>query len=260
MKTTAPLSSSLDRQLALTRSAYTPSAALRERVLARINPGAAPPAAPIGADGQTRLGLRSMASRVFAGATLIGLGFAAGWSANAARTPLPPPLLPTPQLAFELHQAPIAPEPTAPEPAAFDPATPSASPSPRVPRSASPKQVAAQSTTARPDRASTLSSPEASTAAGRRDELLLLQRAERAVRSNNSALALALIGELEENYPRSVLVEERRAIELMAYCRAGATDGAARAQRFERDHPRSVYAERIAELCRASRAPAPASR
>ena len=105
-----------------------------------------------------------------------------------------------------------------------------------------------------------MSSPEASLAGGRRDELLLLQRAERAVRASNSALALALIGELEENYPRSVLLEERRAIELMAHCAAGATDGAARARRFERDHPRSVYAERITELCRASRAPAPSTR
>lgn len=80
-------------------------------------------------------------------------------------------------------------------------------------------------------------------------ELALLRRAERAVRGDDSALALALIGELEEHYPRSSLLEERRAVELLAYCVAGASDARARAQRFLREHPRSVYAGRIAEKC-----------
>jgi hypothetical protein len=81
------------------------------------------------------------------------------------------------------------------------------------------------------------------------DELALLRRAERAVRGDNSALALALIAELEARYPRSSLLEERRAVELLAYCGAGATDAQARAQRFLREHPRSVHAGRIAEQC-----------
>ena len=77
----------------------------------------------------------------------------------------------------------------------------------------------------------------------------MLQRAERAVRAGNAALALALIGELEERHPRSRLLEERRAIELMAHCEAKATDASARAARFLRDHPQSVYAGRVSAMC-----------
>jgi hypothetical protein len=88
-----------------------------------------------------------------------------------------------------------------------------------------------------------------------RDELALLQRAERAVRAENSALALMLTSELEERYPRSQLLEERNAIELMAHCVAHATDARPRAERFLRAHPRSVYAERIAALCLAEPTP-----
>ena len=76
-----------------------------------------------------------------------------------------------------------------------------------------------------------------------------MQRTERAVRAGNSALALMLLGELETGYPRSELLEERRALELLAYCVANATDSVPRAERFLREHPRSVYAERIGALC-----------
>jgi hypothetical protein len=82
-----------------------------------------------------------------------------------------------------------------------------------------------------------------------REELLLLQRTERAVRAGNSALALMLLGELEAGYPRSELLEERRALELLAYCVAHASDSVQRSERFLRQHPRSVYAERIGALC-----------
>jgi hypothetical protein len=76
-----------------------------------------------------------------------------------------------------------------------------------------------------------------------------LRRAERAVRAENSALALALIGELWQHYPRSSLLEERRAIELLAHCGAGATDSSVRARRFLREQPRSVYAGRVRRMC-----------
>jgi hypothetical protein len=66
---------------------------------------------------------------------------------------------------------------------------------------------------------------------------------------------LALIAELEASYPRSKLLEERRAIELMAHCAAGATDGATRAERFLREQPRSIYAARIETLCNAPALP-----
>jgi hypothetical protein len=84
-----------------------------------------------------------------------------------------------------------------------------------------------------------------------------LQRAERAVRADNAALALALIGELEARYPRSTLLEERSAIQLLAHCRAGATDARMRAARFLRQHPSSLYAGRIRELCPSESADGP---
>ena len=84
---------------------------------------------------------------------------------------------------------------------------------------------------------------------GPNEELALLARAERAVRADNSALALVLIDELEARFPSSALLEERRAIELLAHCAARASDARQRAERFLRQHPRSVYAERIAALC-----------
>jgi hypothetical protein len=86
-------------------------------------------------------------------------------------------------------------------------------------------------------------------AAPANDELALLRRADRAVRADNAALALALVGELDARYPGSSLLEERRAIELLAYCGVGATDASARAQRFLGAHPTSVYAGRIQRTC-----------
>jgi hypothetical protein len=125
-------------------------------------------------------------------------------------------------------------------------ATPRAEVASRAPRA---RPSRAQSHTARDEPPLTSPTNAASSAGNPGEELLLLQRAERAVRADNPALALALIGELEQRYPRSIVLEERRAIELMAYCVAGATDASARAQRFLRDHPRSVHAGRIGEVC-----------
>jgi hypothetical protein len=84
------------------------------------------------------------------------------------------------------------------------------------------------------------------------DELALLRRADRAVRGDEAALALALIGELDAHHPESKLLEERRAIELLAFCQAGSTDARLRTERFLLAHPHSVYAGRIREACPAS--------
>jgi hypothetical protein len=81
------------------------------------------------------------------------------------------------------------------------------------------------------------------------DELALLRRADRAVRAEDAALALVLVGELDARHPDSKLMEERRAIELLAYCEAGATDAKARTERFLRAHQGSVYEGRIRETC-----------
>jgi len=200
---------------------------------------------------------------------LVALGFVAGYVASDLRAaPALPPLPPTPQLmadealapepASELPQAEAAAESHDAEPllASSERAPPPREkPHARVSRARrSGTAVEAEATTSPVTAEAGVS--EAPPAAGPREELMLLQRAERAVRADNAALALALISELEARYPRSTLLEERRAIELMAYCVAGASDGRARAQHFIHAHPRSVYAARIAELCPAGAPPA----
>jgi hypothetical protein len=253
----APTSNTLERQLELTRAAYTPPPELHDRVLEKFLLGRAPamPGATLAergaASGPSWAALRARGLKTLVGMGLVSLGFAAGWQANAARD-LPPPL------PHALHDvAPealvlLAPEtdgaigaPLASE-AAARPALGSASravdgstaPATRAARAVSPRKAPP---------------PPGDGAAG--EELALLQRAERAVRADNAALGLALIAELEAKYPRSKLLEERRAIELMAQCGAGATDGAVRAERFLREQPRSIYAARIEKLCSASVTP-----
>lgn len=217
----------------LARAAYTPSPALRARVLERLQP------APLPAVAATRAGhtgwraLReSGLKRALLGAGLLALGFVAGYQAHANRELPPPP--PLPQLEVTSAEA-LIPQIEALIPEVEPLPGPLAVDVPRAPVEA----IVPRARKVRPR----------APAASARDELALLARAERAVRADNSALALALIAELEERHPRSGLLEERRAIELMAHCAASATDGALRAQRFVRKHPRSVYAERIAELC-----------
>ena len=88
-------------------------------------------------------------------------------------------------------------------------------------------------------------------------ELTLLQRAERAVRADNPALARALTDEHGERFPGSALSEEREAIERKALCQADGADASERAASFLRAHPQSVYASRLRELCRMQPPPEP---
>jgi hypothetical protein len=248
----APTSNTLERQLELTRAAYTPPPDMHDRVLEKFLLGRAPamPAATLAERGATSgpswAALRARGLKTLVGMGLVSLGFAAGWQANAARDLPPPPPHALHDVAPEALVL-LAPEtegaigaPLASE-AAARPALGSAS-------------RASDGSTARASRAARALAPRPAppppgdSAGG---ELALLQRAERAVRADNAALGLALIAELEAKYPRSKLLEERRAIELMAQCGAGATDGAARAERFLREQPRSIYAARIEKLCSA---------
>jgi hypothetical protein len=89
------------------------------------------------------------------------------------------------------------------------------------------------------------------------DELALLRRVERALRADHPALALALIGELEQRFPNSKLSEERLAAKVMANCGLGEASAALHAQRFLRDRDGSVYAERVRAACGAAMASEP---
>jgi hypothetical protein len=87
-------------------------------------------------------------------------------------------------------------------------------------------------------------------------ELALLRRVERAIRTHEPALALALLGEIDERFPDTRLAEERLAARRIAECGLGVDGAEERARGFLREHPASVYFERLAIACRVA---APAS-
>ena len=82
-----------------------------------------------------------------------------------------------------------------------------------------------------------------------RAEVELLQRAERALRSQQDELALSFLEDCEARYPRSALREEREAIGVMASCQASPEDAEKRAREFVRVHPASVYLGRVEKAC-----------
>jgi hypothetical protein len=198
-----------------------------------------------------------------AGALLLGAGIALGYliprqPADAAPergAPAPAEARPLPASAPPLSSAPIPPAAKG----ASATASAAASPDRATPDSLAPVSAALQSPAAAPPARVHRAGPAAIAKADPSAELVLLERAERAVRSRNPALALALIAELEHSFPRSPLHEERRSIELMAHCQArdassGASadtkaETAARRARFLQQYPQSVYSDRIADEC-----------
>lgn len=84
---------------------------------------------------------------------------------------------------------------------------------------------------------------------GRLQELALLERIERALRSGDAPLARALLAELERRHPKTLLGEERHAARLMADCVAAAPGADLAAEHFLQAHPSSVYASRLRALC-----------
>jgi hypothetical protein len=77
----------------------------------------------------------------------------------------------------------------------------------------------------------------------------LLRRVEKSLRAKDAALALALLGELDERFPRTALGEERLAARVIAHCTVGDGGARLRAESFLRDRPGSVYAERVQTAC-----------
>ena len=265
---TDPTPHALERELELARAAYTPRADLRERVLDKLLHGPGMTAGSSAASGGRVAAppgprwLRVAAPKALAVVGLVALGFGAGWQANRAYQQ-PPPLPSAPSV--DAPDAIVMPEPVALPVDASDgfvaaplanEATARLAPPGRASHPSA-RRVARGTPSHTPGSADARSQPSPARLddGSTREELALLQRAERAVRAGNAALGLALIAELEAGYPRSKLLEERRAVELMAHCAAGATDSRARAERFLREQPRSIYAVRIDELCSASRKP-----
>lgn len=86
-------------------------------------------------------------------------------------------------------------------------------------------------------------------------EVALLGRAERAIRGGEAALALALLEQLDREFPSSALRVERAAARVLARCEASRSGSAAEraaAQSAAREllsRGSSVYAGRVRELC-----------
>lgn len=112
------------------------------------------------------------------------------------------------------------------------------------PRSAEPPQ---RSEPARGRRSAAVrSQPESSLAV----ELSMLQRARRALNAENGRLALGIVQELDERFPRGVLLEERTATRILSLCLLGRDDEARSfGAEFLARHPSSVYAERVRASC-----------
>jgi hypothetical protein len=82
------------------------------------------------------------------------------------------------------------------------------------------------------------------------EELALLRRAERAIRSKNALLAHGLLRELEQRFPKGKLIEERTAARVMANCQQLEPEAARRAgEAYLKQANSGVYRERVRQLC-----------
>jgi hypothetical protein len=246
--------STVDETLASARVARAPDAA-RARVRARLEAGGAfaGSSAAAGAGGAPSV-MSALGAARSAVALLVGLGFGAGYwlgmhhpQAEPARAE---PRLVAPQEAPAARAVPEpaaqgAPSPEPPgEPGVLTPAS-------EAPASEAPA-AGTQSTRvleAPPRRAHRSAPPRAVPRQGFSDEVALLQRAERALRAGEPALALSFVEELERRYPESPFAEERGAARVMAECALQHTGASERAASFLRDRPASVYSDRVRQLC-----------
>lgn len=89
------------------------------------------------------------------------------------------------------------------------------------------------------------------------EEILQLERVQRALRDGYPALALAILNDLDQKVPRGRLHEERSAARAVARC---VMDGSAPAvlESFAKRYPDSMYWERVAAAC-ATKSPVPAT-
>ena len=238
----------LERGLAELRAELSPSSAdkarLRARILApalagNIESPASPPVPSKMHGSWAALKAAGMAG-VGAGALLLGVGVGVGFWLGREMGPTTT----TAPAAIETGRTPSEPtsrvEPAAP-PAVLSPAEALATPEPSV-MSAPPEPRRSAPPRARATRKALPPNPLG-------DELALLRRVERALRNEDPALALALLGELDERFPESRLVEERQAAKLMASCRVKSADAVARAHAFLHDSPSSVYRQRVQRAC-----------
>lgn len=240
------------RSLRLAREVFSPSATARERVWAGLAvraagvapaPGPAPPPAV-----KMRVAARRPAPSVLLAAgksgLLVAAGFALGvWFSETRSAELAPP---SAAQAGPAPAAPILPVAGAPlEQAELGPVLPSSAAVARAP--AAPTHVPAPPARARASRQA--KAARASASASSTQELVLLQRAERAIRAGDGELARSFIAELETRFAQTVWREEREAILVLAACVLAEPGAAENARSFSLRHPGSVYFDRIGSSC-----------
>jgi hypothetical protein len=178
-----------------------------------------------------------------------------GWNPSGSNTPVAPvadavaapDAPPFPVEEAPLQEAPAA-APDAPEPA---PPALDATPEPAGADADPARNRALGASRARTARRTPAApaQPESSLAV----ELAMLQRARRALNAENGRLALGIVEELDERFPKGVLVEERSATRILSLCQLGRAAEAKQAARdFLERYPSSVYAERVRQSCAAS--------
>lgn len=244
------------RRLRLARDVFSPSVAARERVWTGINTRAAlsspshlAKTAVTGAAGSRSRGSSGLARAATAakGGLLIGMGFALGvWFAETRdREASPAPTVASSSEAATgfntVASSTVASSTERAE--AGDTSRPANEDSPTT----SSLKTKRTQTASRGSSSVTVRSP---TGAGFAEELALLQRAERALRANDGAVARSFVEELEARFPKTVWREERAAILVLAACALDETDAAREAHSFLERHPGSVYFDRIGSLCR----------
>jgi hypothetical protein len=173
-------------------------------------------------------------SRLVAAAAIAGVSGAGGYwlghraarrEAAALGQPAPPPIA---------HDAPVAGPPPAETPVVAG-----ALPAPDAP--------ATRARRSRPVAHDPLPAPSAELLAR---EVTALRGIERALRDDQPALALALLGELDRAVPEGKLMEEREATSAIARCALGRIPlGLDLGEDFAESHPDSVYLARVQQAC-----------
>jgi len=268
-----------DRSLRLARQVFSPSEQQRERVRSALaarmaaTGAAATGAAPVRAAAPARVAApvaitaRARGAAVLKPALLVGMGFVFGyWFAETRHvgearegghvSPVSLRAPATPERSEALSAAQTEPAPRAgaasgTEPPGPSPSSdPSASTAPSSAPESSPDRLAPRPR-ARGARDPLRARPGSHAAAtdGLAEELALLQRAERALRSGNAPLARSFIAELEARFPKTALRQERAALLVLAACVTHEPGAERGASEFIARHARSVYVDRIRSLC-----------
>lgn len=260
----------VDRSLELARQVFAPSAQHRERVLARLAAQSSLGSAAAGPTGAASSASPARVPRwlgkrwlgVARAGLFVGAGFALGYWFAEARAPQQPAALASalvldatasdsPGANTRLTAPPTAKANAADgsSVAALEPATPIES-SVTARQAAPTRPVAGQPRTHAARQARTPDTETSGMDTERfAEELVLLQRAERAIRAGNGPLARSFIADLEARFPRTALRQERAAVLVLAACAALEPDAAGAARSFIARHPTSVYLDRIRDTC-----------